>query len=97
MPDCDAIKVTLVHELKCTTSVVTERAKRKRDQMSPVVENYDASESLVNSLVDSLVPALLHALKDKPASGANPTVNNHNAIDAETNNTFHSNANVEVT
>ena len=78
-------------------SVVTQRAKRKRDQLSPVVENDDASESLVNSIVDSLVPAFLHAFKDKLASDANLTVNNHNAIAVETNNTFHSNANVEAT
>ena len=77
--------------------VVTQRAKRKRDQLSPVVENDDASESLVNSIVDSLVPAFLHAFKDKLASDANLTVNNHNAIAVETNNTFHSNANVEAT
>ena len=57
--------------MKKPDSVVTQRAQRKRDQLSPVVENDDASKSLVNSIDDNLVPALLHALKGKLASDAN--------------------------
>ena len=84
------------------STVAPQSAKRKRLQLSPVVENDDVPESLVNSLVTNLVPALLDALKDKLGSDANRSVSDKNIIDAESNNTqqentFHSSANVEVT